>query len=230
MSGNTCALRSIAPRLRQARRGVLQGWLSAGLVGILREVLREAGERGAGSLMPGWVRADSRLGAAAARRAAAERELSRVHLCELAFLMREASRLRRSRASENSARACREGLAEALECARADELCLPAGWGALAALCVGSNVESWPPAVLLARTALQIEPCEEGRTELAHALIAAGETRAAAAAMAAALLGCASAARASTLLDELASVEERLGRRERAGALRGFAAGLREVA
>jgi hypothetical protein len=138
--------------------------------------------------------------------------------------------LRRSRSNEDGARACREGLAEALECARADELCLPARWRALADLCAGSSLESWPPAVQLARTALEIEPCEEGRSELARALLAAGEARAASAAMAAALLGCASAARASTLLVELACVEECLGRRERAGALRGFAAELREVA
>jgi hypothetical protein len=230
VSGKTCELRTIPPQRRRARRSVLQGWLSAGLVGILREVLREAGERPASSLWPGWVSAGSRVRGAAARRAAAERELSRVHLCELAFLFREASRLRRSRSNAADSRACREGLAEALEGARADELCLPARWVALATLCVESSLESWPPAEVLARIALEIEPCEEGRTELAHALLAAGEARAASGAIAAAVLGCGSAARARTLLDELARVEERLGRSVRAGALRGFADHLRDVA
>jgi len=230
MKGNTCELRSMPPQPKQARRGVLQGWLSAGLLGILREVLREAGARGARALWPGWVGAGSRISGAAARQAAAERELERVHFCELAFLLREASRLRRSRSNAVDARACSEGLAEALECARADELTLPARWAAVAELCTGSNRSAWPSAVQLARTALEIEPCEEGRTELARALLAAGEARVASAAMAAALLGCGNVARALTLLDELACVEERLGRRERAGALRGFAADLRAVA
>jgi hypothetical protein len=165
-----------------------------------------------------------------ARQAAAERELVRVHLCELAYLLREASRLRRVRHGVTELLACRAGLAEALECARRDGLGLPARWSLLAGFCAASAVEAWPRSVHLARAALEIEPCEEGRAELGRALLAAGDARAAAGAMAAALLGCRSAARAVPLLDELARVEERLGRRERAGILRGFAARLREVA
>lgn len=230
MSSNSIAASRSDLESEPGRRPALQGWLSAGLLRVLREVLREAVGRGP---RPRWLQpcCDSTPSlTAGARAAAAERELARVHLCELAYLMREASRVRRGQAAVEAVRACREGFAEALECARRDSLALPARWRALARLCASSGVEAWPRSVHIARTALEVEPCEEGRVELGRALLAEGEPRAAAAAMAAALLGCRSVGRAAPLLDELARLEDRLGRRERAGLLRSFATDLREVA
>jgi hypothetical protein len=236
MSGNIVDGGAVGARSRDAqrspaRKSSLRGWLSAGLVRVLREVLRDAGGR---SSRLRWLASDcapAPRSSEAARAVAAGRELTRVHLCELAYLLREASRLRRAHeATAVAVRACREGFAEALECARLDGLALPARWSALASLCASSGVAAWPRSVLLARTALEVEPCEEGRVELGRALLAAGEPRAAAAAMAAALLACRSVGRAAPLLDELARLEDRHGRRERAGLLRGYAAELREVA
>jgi hypothetical protein len=174
------------------------------------------------------------------RLAAAERELEAVHRAELAYLLREASRLRRTtptaRAAEDAATlACREGLAEALACARDDALRLEVRWRRLARACIEASVGAWPRASALARVSLEVEPCTEGRVELARALLVEDATSSHAAAeagrtLAAALLSCVSARRGADLLDELATLEQRLGRARRARCLRGWAARTREVA
>lgn len=169
------------------------------------------------------------------RLAAAERELVAVHRAELAFLLREASRLRRGgevAAPERrcAERACREGLEEALGCAREDALALPARWSAAARACIVGAVDGWPRASTLARVALEVEPCAEGRVELARALSAEGDPDAAARVLASALLSCSSARRGAGLLEELAGLEQRRGRGRRARALRAWAARARGVA
>jgi hypothetical protein len=219
-------------------------WLRPQLRRVLHEVLarvrgrlRQAPARAAG-LHP--VRAASvRLPGRAPRSdrlAAAERELVAVHRAELAFLLREASRLRRGSQGAASGeptaaeRACRDGLDEALGCARGDALALPSRWQALVRACIVGTVDEWPQASTLARLSLEVEPCAEGRVELARAHLAEGRPEAAGRGLATALLTCPSARRGADLLDELARLEERLGRGRRARALRGWAARTREVA
>jgi hypothetical protein len=223
-------------------------WLHPQLRRVLREVLEQVrGQRRRDPLRTPALHparaASVRLGAHAARGdrlAAAERELEGVHRAELAYLLREASRLRRApravhRQQDAALRACRDGLAEALACARSDALRLDARWCGLVRACIDAAVPDWPQASTLARVSLEVEPCAEGRVELARALLVAEDASAAEAAeagsaLAAALLACPSARRGADLLDELAALEERLGRPRRARSLRDWAARTREVA
>jgi hypothetical protein len=164
------------------------------------------------------------------RLAAAERELARVHLAELAFLLREASRLRREGGRPQQVRACCEGLAEALDCARRDGAQLGGRWVALARACVDRPCSAWPRASSLAAASLEMEPCEAGRAALARALLDQGDSLGASRALAAAVLTCPSARRGAGLLEELARVVEGRGCSGRARALRGWAAVVAEVA
>jgi len=219
------------------------GWMRPALTRLLRGVLGEVqgllARRGRTRSTPRPVLhparvATLRLGTRpprADRLAAAERELAAVHLNELAFQLRQAARLRCEPADGSAALACREGLREAVACARGDALPLARSWRELALACSEVPLpERWPRASALARAALEVEPCEEARAALARALLVEGDAPAASSALAAALLSCPSARRGAALLDELAAVEQRLGRRGRARALRGWAARAREVA
>jgi hypothetical protein len=172
-----------------------------------------------------------------ARLAAAERELRSVHLAELAFGLRQAARLRRRLTADSghpvepeAERSCRAGLSEALDCARSDGLTLARPLRELAGACVDLPLAAWPTASGLARTALDLEPGEVGRTELAQALLAEGDVSAASRLLACALLSCPSARRGAGLLEQLARIESLRGRARRARALRSWAARTQEVA
>ncbi|HVS11671.1 MAG TPA: hypothetical protein VMS76_17520 [Planctomycetota bacterium] len=116
----------------------------------------------------------------AARLAAAQRELERVHAAELAFLLREAASLlllQRARSRDPASeldtwRACTR---EALEACAADALALDARAVELLEACLTHPPPSWPSAVDLARLALRLEPCDAGRLRLAQAWMAEGE-------------------------------------------------------
>lgn len=119
---------------------------------------------------------------------AAERELARLHLRELAALLRCAAR--RRAALERGAgvhpchprpagalgswrRACREALA----LARADGVVVAPRAGAHLERCLAHPVRDWPSAASLARSSLRLADCEHGRLQWARALIAGGRAR-----------------------------------------------------
>jgi hypothetical protein len=116
----------------------------------------------------------------AARLAAAQRELERVHAAELAFLLREAASLvlsqrARSRDPAPELDTWRDCAREALAACAADALALDARVVELLEACLTHPPPRWPSAVDLARLALQLDPCDAGRLRLAQAWMAEDE-------------------------------------------------------
>jgi len=115
----------------------------------------------------------------AVRIAAAQRELERVHVIELAFLLREAARFvlaQRARSPDpppelDTWRTCAR---EALAACAADALAVDARVVEVLQACVRLPSLRWPGAVELARLALHLEPCDIGRLRLAQAWMAEG--------------------------------------------------------
>ncbi len=205
-----------------------RGWIRPELGRLLREVLAHPGARRF-RLHPARL-ISLRLGGsppAEERLAAAERELARVHLLELAWLLREAARLRCGQEDgpdrDLRLEACRSGLGEALACAHADGLWLPRRAADLAREVFGAGVREWPPASRLARAALALDPCAVGRALLVRALQGEGDGSGASAVLASTLLSCRSRPSAVALLTELAGLQAGFGEAGRAQALRGWA-------
>jgi hypothetical protein len=157
----------------------------------------------------------------------AQGELLAVHRAELAFLLRQAARLRLSGDLE-CLEACRAGLREAQECARADGWDMPHNLRRLVPRVIGSPPQEWPDAVRLARTAFALEARESGAVLLAQALDRAGDAHAASGLLAVALLFGPPAARRVPLLRELARLQAGLGRYRRERRLLRAAAHLSE--
>jgi len=149
----------------------------------------------------------------------AQRELDRVHACELAFLMREGAR-RCESWDAVAAAAWRELVREALAAARADDLRLAA------ALPPGVRGLGPLDAVELARASVVLADHPLGRLELGLALHRRGDARLASQVLAAALRGIAGipgvlgARPWPELLQSLARAQEDSGRPGRARLLR----------
>ncbi len=211
--------------LRPARRGrALPDWLPPELARLLQEVLADP-RACRFRLHPARLLRLELAGSPPAeeRLTAAERELARVHQIELAWLLREAARLRGTEAgAEREARllACQSGLEEALACALADGLCLPRRTSRLLRSIRGQDASTWPAATRTARAALELDPCPEGRELLARALAAGGQRADASAVLAASLASCRSRERARILLAELAELQSGLGEAARGEFLR----------
>ena len=102
----------------------------------------------------------------AVRADAAERELARVHVIELARLLREAALLRGARGVAGAARLAvwRRRARRELARWRVDGFESPA----LLRFCAARSIGRWAPARAIAEEALALDPCDAGRRCLAR--------------------------------------------------------------
>lgn len=154
---------------------------------------------------------------------AAEHELLRLHQTELAFLLREAARLRietasataTERAASSSLATWRACFRETLRCASRDGARASAELFGVLRRCRAADVARWPDAVELARAALALHDVEAGRARLGQALLSVGRVHEARTAFAAALSRVHSARACESLLNGLNEAQGLIARRER---------------
>jgi len=181
-----------------------------------------------------------------AQRRAAERELLAVHSAELAWLLREAVRLRLAALADAGGAIALElraldpdplpfevwqrSLREQLACSAADRVRLARSLFEILRSTHASAPRDWPPALELARASLALQPCEAGRVRLAQALLVASDAPAASVLLAN-LLAARPAPRCTpSVLATLALAEEACGASRRSQELRRLAAQAGEVA
>ena len=112
-------------------------------------------------------------------------------------------RLGEGRCGRDDLAACRAGLQEVLDVARADGLVWPRSLERLARRLIAGEPGDWPAALRLARTAHALAPCSASWTLQASALGAAGRRTCAARLLARALLARPPAERGRVILREL---------------------------